>query len=64
MIAVIRETMRKTWARCGEVCGTRMFHTVMAYEEDGQKKMALRCPRCNTVTLLDIPFPTSPSSNG
>lgn len=56
MIALVRRTDRRCWARCGEVCGTRIFHQVYSYEENGERKLALMCPRCSSLTLLDVLF--------
>lgn len=56
MIALIRRTDRRVWAKCGEVCRTRIFHQVFVYEENGEKKLALQCPRCSSMTTLDVPF--------
>lgn len=56
MTTLIRKVERRVWARCGEVCGTNIFHQVFVYEEGGVKKFAIQCPRCSSMTLLDVPF--------
>jgi len=56
VIALIRRTDRRVWSKCGEVCKTRIFHQVYVYEENGEKKLALMCPRCSSMTTLDVPF--------
>ena len=56
MVTIVLKTERRCWARCGQVCHTRIFHQVYVYEEAGEKKLALMCPRCASLTLLDVPF--------
>ena len=61
MIALIVRTDKLVWARCGEICKTRIYHQVYTYLENGERKLAVFCPRCLSLTTTDVPYKEVPN---